>query len=84
MNAMRLLMVFCVCAAGAAHAGPYPAKAGMSTAADDANVAANNPAAMTLLDSRQFRAGVFTFSATPRSKDRLATMDPPFPHRATV
>jgi len=61
MNAMRLLMVFFICAASAVHAGPYPAKAGISAAADDASVAGNNPAAMTLLDSRQFRAGVFTF-----------------------
>ncbi len=61
MNPTRLLIIVCVCAASSAHAGPYPAQTGMSASADDANVAGNNPAAMTLLDSRQYRAGVFTF-----------------------
>ena len=51
----------CLCAAGMAHAGPYPAQAGISAAADDARVVGNNPAAMTLLDSRQYRGALATF-----------------------
>ena len=61
VNATRLIMLVCAFTVGAAHAGPYPAMTGISASADDANVAGNNPAAMTLLDSRQFRAGFFTF-----------------------
>ncbi len=78
MNTTRLLMVICVCAASAAHAGPYPAKSGISAAADDANVAANNPAAMTLLDSRQYRSSVFIFASESTFEGQVGDNGPPF------
>jgi len=78
MNATRLVLIICACTVNAAHAGPYPAKSGMSAAADDANVAANNPAAMTLLDSRQFRAGVFTFVSDATFEGEIGNTGIPF------
>jgi long-chain fatty acid transport protein len=78
MNTLRSLIVVCVCAASAAHAGPYPAKAGISAAADDASVAGNNPAAMTLLDSRQFRAGVFAFYSDSTFEGQVGDNGPTF------
>jgi long-subunit fatty acid transport protein len=72
MNATRLLMMLCVCAASAACAGPYPAKSGISAAADDASVAGNNPAAMTLLHSRQYRGGVAAFFSDSTFEGQVA------------
>jgi long-chain fatty acid transport protein len=71
-----LLCLFVV--ANVAHAGPYPAMTGTSTAADDANVAGNNPAAMTLLDSRQYRAGVFTFISDSTFEGQVGDNGPEF------
>ncbi len=71
-------MLICVCAASAAHAGPYPAKSGISAAADDANVAANNPAAMTLLDSRQYRSSVFIFASESTFEGQVGDNGSPF------
>ena len=78
MTATRLLLFFCICAASAAHAGPYPAQSGISAAADDANVAGNNPAAMTLLDSRQYRGGVFTFVSDSTFEGQVGDSGPMF------
>ena len=47
--------------AGAATAGPYPALSGISAAADNANVAGNNPAVMTRFDSRNVRVELLGF-----------------------
>jgi long-chain fatty acid transport protein len=48
--------------AGTASAGgPYPAKTGISAAADNAAVAGTNPAAMTRFDSRNMRVEVLSF-----------------------
>ena len=44
---------------------------GISASADDASVAGNNPAAMTLLDSRQFRASLFTFISDSTFKGQI-------------
>ena len=47
------LLVFCgLLMAGSANGDPYPAMTGISAAANSANVAGNNPAAMTRFDSR--------------------------------
>jgi long-chain fatty acid transport protein len=78
MNPLRSLIVACVCAASAAHAGPYPAYAGISAAADDASVAGNNPAAMTLLDARQFRASVFTIYSDSTFEGQVGDSGPAF------
>ena len=51
-----LLIVGCLLLAGTANAaGPYPALTGITASADNANVAGNNPAAMTRFDSRNVR-----------------------------
>ena len=71
-------LLACVCVASAVHAGPYPAQSGISAAGDDANVAGNNPAAMTLLDSRQYRAGLFTFISDSTFEGQLGTGGPTF------
>ena len=59
-----LLLIFCgLAVAVAAYANPYPAMTGITAAADSANVAGNNPAAMTRFDSRNTRVillGFFT------------------------
>jgi long-chain fatty acid transport protein len=47
--------------AGVANARPYPAMTGISAAADSANVAGNNPAAMTRFDSRNTRFVLLSF-----------------------
>ena len=78
MNATRLLLVFCACAVSVAHAGPYPAMTGISASGEDANVAGNNPAAMTLLDSRQFRAGFFTFISNSTFEGQVGDTGPTF------
>ncbi len=58
----RLIMIFCGLAiASAANARPYPAMTGISAAADNANVAGNNPAAMTRFDSRNMRVVLLGF-----------------------
>jgi len=75
--------------AGAANARPYPAMTGITAAADSANVAGDNPAAMTRFDSRNTRfvlLGFFTdntwegqLGATgvaARSKDSSTTIVP--------
>ena len=64
--------------ANVAYAGPYPSMTGISTAADDANVAGNNPAAMTILDSRQYRAGVFTFISDSTFEGQVGDNGPTF------
>ena len=48
-------------AAGAATAGPYTTKSGISASAQDATVAGNNPAGMTRFDERAMRGGIFGF-----------------------
>jgi long-chain fatty acid transport protein len=78
MNATRLVLIICACIVNAAHAGPYPAKSGLSAAADDASVAGNNPAAMTLLDTRQFRAGVFGFFSDSTFEGQVGDNGPTF------
>ena len=78
MNATRFFIIICVCVASAAHAGPYPAKSGISAAGDDASVAGNNPAAMTLLESRQYRAGMFTFVSDSTFEGQVGTDGPTF------
>lgn len=57
-----LLIVGCLLLAGTANAGgPYPAKTGISAAADSAAVAGTNPAAMTRFDARNTRVELLTF-----------------------
>ncbi len=58
----QLLLVFIGLAmAGAVNARPYPALSGISAAARSANVAGNNPAAMTRFDSRNMRVELLGF-----------------------
>ena len=57
-----LLIVGCLLLAGTANAaGPYPALTGITASADNANVAGNNPAAMTRFDSRNVRVELLGF-----------------------
>ena len=76
LNTVHLLG--CLCVANVAHAGPYPAKSGISAAGDDASVAANNPAAMTLLDSRQYRVGMYTFISDSTFEGQVGDNGPMF------
>ena len=75
--------------AGAVNANPYPAMTGISAAADSANVAGNNPAAMTRFDSRNTRVVLLSFftdntwegqlgatGATVKSEDSSTTIVP--------
>ena len=87
----RGLSILCgLLMAGAACAGgPYPAKAGISAAADNASVAGMNPAAITRFDSRNMRYELLAFftdntwegqlgasGPTVRSEDSSTTLIP--------
>ncbi len=74
---MRKFILAGICISGCALAdGPYPAVSGISAAADDAMVAATNPAAMTLFDDRQNRFEVLGFFSESTWEGRLGEDGP--------
>ena len=65
--------------AGSALAGgPYPAISGIAAAADDAMVAANNPAAMTRFDKRVMRGEVAVFHSDNTWEGQIGEDGPTF------
>jgi long-chain fatty acid transport protein len=70
---MVVLMV-----AGVATARPYPAMSGITAAGDSANVAGNNPAAMTRFDARNTRIDLLTFFTDNTWEGQLGESGEPF------
>jgi long-chain fatty acid transport protein len=62
--------------AGTANARPYPSMSGISAAADSANVAGNNPAAMTRFDSRNMRVELLGFFTDNTFEGQLGASGP--------
>jgi len=56
-----VVLLCCLCASGIATAGPFPTKSGIAASAENATVAAYNPAAMTRFDARAMHLGIFGF-----------------------
>ena len=56
-----VVLLCCLCASGLAAAGPFPTKSGIAASAENATVAAYNPAAMTRFDARAMHLGIFGF-----------------------
>ena len=64
--------------AGSANGDPYPAMTGISAAANSANVAGNNPAAMTRFDSRNTRVVLLGFFSDNTWEGQLGATGPTF------
>lgn len=67
----RLLLLMSLLVNSALADGPYPTFSGLSAAADDAVVAATNPAAMTLFSERSTRFEVLGFASDSTWEGRL-------------